>query len=93
MDRHVRELGPALGTGVIDTGGSLRAGGATVAVGSVVGQIAKIKGCRAVGIAGGPEKCRYVELGFDACVDYKAGGLYRQLKEACPKASGTRRAS
>ena len=57
------------------------------AVGSVVGQIAKIKGCRAVGIAGGPEKCRYVteELGFDACVDYKAGGLYKQLKEACPK--------
>jgi NADPH-dependent curcumin reductase CurA len=57
------------------------------AVGSVVGQIAKIKGCRAVGIAGGPDKCRYVteELGFDACVDYKAGGLYRQLKEACPK--------
>ena len=57
------------------------------AVGSVVGQIAKIKGCRAVGIAGGPDKCRYVtqELGFDACVDYKAGGLYKQLKEACPK--------
>ena len=56
------------------------------AVGSVVGQIAKIKGCRAVGIAGGPDKCRYVthELGFDACVDYKAGGLYKQLKEACP---------
>ena len=80
---------------MIDTGGSLRAGGATGVVGSVVGQIAKIKGCRAVGIAGGAEKCRYVteELGFDACVDCKAGGLYRQLKEACPKASGTRRAS
>ena len=57
------------------------------AVGSVVGQIAKIKGCRAVGIAGGPEKCRYVteELGFDACIDYKAGGLSKQLREACPK--------
>ncbi len=57
------------------------------AVGSVVGQIAKIKGCRAVGIAGGPDKCRYVtdELGFDACVDYKAGGLSKQLREACPK--------
>ena len=57
------------------------------AVGSVVGQIAKIKGCRAVGIAGGPDKCRYVtqELGFDACVDYKAGGLAQQLKAACPK--------
>jgi NADPH-dependent curcumin reductase CurA len=57
------------------------------AVGSVVGQIAKIKGCRAVGIAGGADKCRYVkdELGFDACVDYKAGNLAAQLKEACPK--------
>jgi len=57
------------------------------AVGSVVGQIAKIKGCRAVGIAGGAEKCRYVkdELGFDACVDYKAGNLAAQLREACPK--------
>ena len=57
------------------------------AVGSVVGQIAKIKGCRAVGIAGGADKCRYVteELGFDACVDYKSGGLSRQLREACPK--------
>jgi NADPH-dependent curcumin reductase CurA len=60
---------------------------ASGAVGSVVGQIAKIKGCRAVGIAGGPEKCRYVtdELGFDACIDYKAGGLAQQLKAACPK--------
>ena len=60
---------------------------ASGAVGSVVGQIAKIKGCRAVGIAGGPAKCRYVtqELGFDACVDYKAGGLAQQLKAACPK--------
>jgi NADPH-dependent curcumin reductase CurA len=48
---------------------------ASGAVGSVVGQLAKMKGCRAVGIAGGAEKCRYVvdELGFDACVDYKAG--------------------
>jgi NADPH-dependent curcumin reductase CurA len=59
---------------------------ASGAVGSVVGQIAKIKGCRAVGIAGGPDKCRYVtgELGFDACVDYKAGNLAAQLKAACP---------
>jgi NADPH-dependent curcumin reductase CurA len=56
------------------------------AVGSVVGQIARIKGCRAVGIAGGPEKCRYVrdELGFDACVDYKAGNLAADLKAAAP---------
>jgi hypothetical protein len=53
----------------------------------VVGQIAKIKGCRAVGIAGGPDKCRYVtsELGFDACVDYKGGNLAADLKAACPK--------
>jgi NADPH-dependent curcumin reductase CurA len=60
---------------------------ASGAVGSVVGQIAKIKGCRAVGIAGGADKCRYVtgELGFDACIDYKAGNLAAQLKEACPK--------
>ena len=60
---------------------------ASGAVGSVVGQIAKIKGCRAVGIAGGPDKCRYVtqELGFDACIDYKARDLAAQLKEACPK--------
>ncbi len=60
---------------------------ASGAVGSIVGQIAKIKGCRAVGIAGGPEKCRYVTdtLGFDACVDYKAGDLAGQLAAACPK--------
>ncbi|MGE3917610.1 MAG: zinc-binding dehydrogenase, partial [Hyphomicrobiaceae bacterium] len=56
------------------------------AVGSVVGQIARIKGCRAVGIAGGPEKCRYVqdELGFDACIDYRAGDLAGRLRAACP---------
>ena len=55
------------------------------AVGSLVGQIAKIIGARVVGIAGGPEKCRYVteELGFDACVDYKAGNLAQDLKNAC----------
>jgi NADPH-dependent curcumin reductase CurA len=60
---------------------------ASGAVGSVVGQLAKSWGARAVGIAGGAEKCEYVkgELGFDACVDYKAGNLHRDLKEACPK--------
>jgi hypothetical protein len=60
---------------------------ASGAVGSVVGQLAKIWGARAVGIAGGREKCDYVrhELGFDACLDYKAGALREQLKEACPK--------
>src|SRR5258706_62505 len=59
---------------------------ASGAVGSVVGQIAKIKGCRAVGIAGGPDKCRYVvqELGFDACVDHRAPDFARQLGAACP---------
>ena len=56
------------------------------AVGSVVGQIAKIKGCRAVGIAGRPEKCAYVrgELGFDACIDHNSSGFRRELKSACP---------
>src|ERR1700741_450162 len=60
---------------------------ASGAVGSVVGQLAKLWGCRAVGIAGGREKCDYVtrELGFDACVDYKAGRLREDVKEACPK--------
>jgi NADPH-dependent curcumin reductase len=63
---------------------------ASGAVGSAVGQLAKARGCRAVGIAGGPEKCAYVvdELGFDACVDYKAHkdpkALYQALKEATP---------
>jgi len=60
---------------------------ASGAVGSVVGQLAKLWGCRAVGIAGGREKCDYVkhELGFDACLDYKAGNLRDELKAACPK--------
>ncbi|GMU49091.1 MAG: NADP-dependent oxidoreductase [Candidatus Desulfobacillus denitrificans] len=59
---------------------------ASGAVGSVVGQLAKMKGCRAVGIAGGAEKCRYVvdELGFDACIDYKAGNLWKDIKAATP---------
>jgi NADPH-dependent curcumin reductase len=60
---------------------------ASGAVGSVVGQIAKIKGCRAVGIAGGAEKCRFVadELGFDACVDHRAPDFAQQLEAACPQ--------
>ncbi len=60
--------------------------GAAGAVGSVVGQIAKIKGCRAVGIAGGSEKCQYVveELGFDACIDYKSENLYSAIRKQCP---------
>ena len=60
---------------------------ASGAVGSVVGQLAKIHGARAVGVAGGVDKCRYVieELGFDACVDYKAGKLWADIKAATPK--------
>ncbi|MFZ6813270.1 NADP-dependent oxidoreductase [Undibacterium sp. Rencai35W] len=59
---------------------------ASGAVGSVVGQLAKLRGCRAVGIAGGAEKCAYVvnELGFDACIDYKAGNLQADLAAATP---------
>jgi NADPH-dependent curcumin reductase CurA len=59
---------------------------ASGAVGSVVGQLAKIWGCRAIGIAGGAEKCAYVkdELGFDECVDYKSKDLREALKQACP---------
>ena len=57
------------------------------AVGSAVGQMAKIKGCRAVGVAGGRAKCEHVvkELGFDECVDYKSQDVYTALKLACPK--------
>src|SRR3989442_9106688 len=60
---------------------------ASGAVGSVVGQIARINGCRAVGVAGASEKCDYVvkELGFDACVSYKTQELLPALKEACPR--------
>ncbi|HWS76009.1 MAG TPA: NADP-dependent oxidoreductase [Quisquiliibacterium sp.] len=60
---------------------------ASGAVGAVVGQLAKMKGCRVVGVAGGPEKCRAVveEFGFDACVDYKAGNVRADLKAAAPK--------
>ncbi len=67
-------------------GETLVVAAASGAVGSAVGQIAKIKGCRAVGVAGGPEKCAYVvnELGFDACVDHKAEDFEKQLAEACP---------
>lgn len=60
--------------------------GAAGAVGQTVGQLAKVKGCRAVGIAGGADKCRFVveELGFDACIDYKAGDVKAGLKAHCP---------
>jgi len=60
--------------------------GAAGAVGSVTGQIAKIKGCRAVGIAGGQDKCKYLidELGYDAAIDYKADDVRKALRAACP---------
>ena len=75
-----------LDVGEMEQGQTVVVSGAAGAVGSVVGQIAKIKGGRAVGIAGGPEKCRYLleELGFDAAIDYKAGELSKRLREACP---------
>ena len=67
-------------------GETLVVAAASGAVGSVVGQIAKIKGCRAVGVAGGAEKCRFVteELGFDACLDHRAEDFEAQLAAACP---------
>jgi len=57
------------------------------AVGAIVGQIAKIKGCRVIGIAGAPEKCEYTvkELGFDACISHREPDLSRQLEQACPQ--------
>ena len=69
------------------TGETLVVAAATGAVGSVVGQIAKIKGLRAVGIAGGKEKCDYAvkELGFDACIDHRDASMPKLLRDACPK--------
>jgi NADPH-dependent curcumin reductase CurA len=68
-------------------GETLVVSGAAGAVGQTVGQLAKVKGLRVVGIAGGPAKCEWVvrELGFDACIDYKAGSVKAGLKEHCPK--------
>lgn len=76
-----------LNTGQPQAGETVVVSGAAGAVGTVVGQIAKIKGCRVVGIAGGPDKCRYLEqeLGFDAAVDYRADDFAARLKAACPK--------
>jgi NADPH-dependent curcumin reductase len=71
----------------IKAGDTVVVSAAAGAVGSAVGQIARIEGCRVVGIAGGPEKCRHVveDLGFDACVDYKAGPIGPALAEAVPE--------
>jgi len=68
-------------------GDTVLVSGAAGATGLVVGQIAKIKGCRAVGIAGGPEKCNYIvkELGFDAAIDYKNENVIEGLRKHCPK--------
>ena len=75
--------------GMPQAGETLVVSGAAGAVGQTVGQMAKIKGCRVVGIAGGKAKCDWVvsELGFDACIDYKAGpsSVKDGLKEHCPK--------
>ena len=66
-------------------GETLVVAAATGPVGSTVGQIAKLKGCRTVGIAGGPEKCRYLhELGFDAAIDHRSPGFASDLQAACP---------
>jgi NADPH-dependent curcumin reductase CurA len=68
-------------------GETIAVSAAAGAVGSVVGQLVKLRGCRAIGIAGGPEKCAHLvrDLGFDAAVDYKAGNLRKDLKAAVPK--------
>lgn len=76
-----------LNIGKPQPGETLVVAAASGAVGSVVGQIAKIKGCRTIGIAGGEQKCRYVkeELGFDDCLDHRHPDLAERLKAACPK--------
>jgi NADPH-dependent curcumin reductase len=102
IDRNLAPISTALGvlgmpgltayTGLLNVG-QPKAGETVVvsaaagAVGSAVGQIAKIKGCRAVGIAGGKQKCGVVvnELGFDACVDYRKGTFAEELKAVCPE--------
>ena len=67
-------------------GQTIAVSAASGAVGSVVGQLAKLQGCRVIGIAGGKSKCQLVvdSFGFDACVDYKAGNLFRDIKAAAP---------
>ena len=75
-----------VGVGRPQAGETVVVSAAAGSVGIFVGQIAKALGCRAVGIAGGQEKCDWVvnELGFDACIDYRSGNLFRELKAACP---------
>jgi NADPH-dependent curcumin reductase CurA len=75
-----------LDVGRPEPGQTVVVSGAAGSVGSIVGQIARIKGCRAVGIAGGPDKCAWLvdELGFEAAIDYKAGDLRKQLRAHAP---------
>lgn len=76
-----------LEVGKIKEGEIVLVSGAAGAVGSIVGQIAKIKGCTVIGIAGGADKCKYLveELGFDGAIDYKNENLHARLRELCPK--------
>jgi len=76
-----------LEVGKIKEGDVVVVSGAAGAVGSIVGQIAKIKGCTVIGIAGGADKCKYIveELGFDGAIDYKNENVKSRLKEECPK--------
>ncbi len=102
VDTNLAELPAYLGVlgmpgmtayfGLLDVGGvaegeTVVVSAASGAVGALVGQIAKLKGARVVGIAGGSEKCSYVtdELGFDAAIDYKNENVYKAMKEHCPK--------
>jgi NADPH-dependent curcumin reductase CurA len=75
-----------LDTGRLKEGDTVVVSGAAGAVGSIAGQIAKIKGARVIGIAGGPDKCRALteEFGFDAAIDYRAGNVRRALREHAP---------
>lgn len=76
-----------LEVGKIKEGDVVLVSGAAGAVGSVVGQIAKIKGCKVIGIAGGKKKCDYIlnDLGFDGAIDYKSEDLMKSLKSHCPE--------
>jgi NADPH-dependent curcumin reductase len=95
LTAHVSALGMTgvtayfglLDVGKPEAGQTVVVSGAAGAVGMIVGQIAKIKGCRVVGIAGGAEKCRYLveELGFDAAIDYKSDKVGKALREHCPR--------
>ena len=75
-----------LDIGEPEPGQTVVVSGAAGAVGQIVGQIAKVKGCRAIGIAGGADKCRTVveDYGFDACIDYKGENVMAKLGEHCP---------